>query len=61
MRYFGGLVLLYVALIVGGIVGYVKNIIQVFEMADAGITGMFVLKVIGVVIPFLGAVLGYVG
>jgi len=43
------------------ITGWVYNIISVFQTdLDAGITGQFVVQVIGIFIPFVGAICGWV-
>ena len=43
-----------------GIIGWMMNIVDLAHMNLAHITGMFVLRVIGIFIPPLGAVLGFV-
>lgn len=54
-----GAILLYgtIVLLIG--VGWVLNIIELAGMSFEPITGLAVLRVIGVFIPPLGAVLGY--
>lgn len=48
-------------LIVGlaGVVGWVMNIVDIVNSDLSKITGMLVVRIIGVFIPPLGAVLGY--
>jgi hypothetical protein len=48
-------------LIVGlaGVVGWVMNIVDIANSDFDNITGMLVIRVIGVFVPPLGAVLGY--
>lgn len=53
--------LTWAALWVALLVGWALNVIQVIHLASATITGVFVLKCIGIpVVPF-GAILGWVG
>jgi hypothetical protein len=59
MRVIGGLAI--IAAVIAAIVGWVLNIVQLFGMADGGITGTFVLKAIGIFVAPLGAVLGWIG
>lgn len=47
--------------IIAAIAGWVMNIVQLVSMADAGVTGMFILKIVGVFVAPLGAVLGWIG
>lgn len=51
--------ILYVILITGCIVGWIMNIVSVFHMASDPITGVFVVRCIGIVVFPLGGVLGY--
>ncbi len=51
----------YIALWVAAIIGWILNIVQVVQMADESITGMFVLKCVGILAAPLGAVLGWIG
>jgi hypothetical protein len=49
------------AILIAGFVGWVLNIATLFSMPWVSETaGMLVVRVIGVIIPFIGAVLGYV-
>lgn len=41
-------------------VGWILNIIELVQSAGGNVTGMFVLRAIGIFIPPLGAVLGYI-
>lgn len=47
--------------VIAAFIGWVMNIVQLFGLADGGITGKFVLKCIGIFIAPLGAVLGWIG
>ena len=40
--------------------GWLMNIIKVVELADQVITGMFILRLIGILLAPLGAILGYI-
>lgn len=52
---------IYAVLVVAIFTGWVLNVVQVIHLASAPITGIFVLKCIGIpVVPF-GAILGWVG
>lgn len=51
--------LLFAVIWVGAIVGWVLNIMVVAETTNASITGMFILRCIGIFVAPLGAVLGY--
>lgn len=48
-------------LLAAAVVGWIVNIVQLVHTIDDPVTGMFILKCIGVVAAPLGAVLGYVG
>lgn len=56
----GCMAVLYVGVIFGGAVGWVMNIVKVVQMADAGMTNMFILRCVGVLAAPLGAVLGWI-
>ena len=56
-----GLILVWEGLVIAGVAGWVMNISQVIGMADAGVTGLFVLKCVGIAVAPLGAVLGWIG
>lgn len=55
-----GVMLSIIALIIAGIAGWVMNIITIANTMGAELTGLFVLRVAGIFVPFLGAVLGWV-
>lgn len=46
-----------------GSFGWVLNISKIFDLlsGDSGISGLLLLRALGIVIPPLGAVLGYFG
>lgn len=52
-------VLIYAALIIGGGIGWVLNIVDIVNSDFGNITGMLVIRIIGVFVAPLGAVLGY--
>lgn len=58
----GGIValLIYLALVVTSISGWVMNIITIAGSSFDSITGILVLRVVGIFIAPLGAVLGWV-
>jgi hypothetical protein len=47
-------------LIVAGIGGWIANVVKLVGMDFSAITGMLVVRAIGIVIPPLGAVMGFV-
>lgn len=51
--------LLIGAIILGGIVGWVMNIISVIHTVSDPITGMFILRCLGIIFAPLGAILGW--
>lgn len=54
---FGAITLL--ALIVGGIYGWIANIVKLIGLLDGGLTAMFVARCVGVFFAPLGSVLGF--
>lgn len=53
------LILFYTALLIVGATGYVLNIIAFLNAISGDITAMFVARIAGMLIPALGAVLGF--
>lgn len=51
--------LLYIVVGLAAVVGWVMNIMDIVKSDFSSITGLLVLRVIGVFVPPLGAVLGY--
>ena len=43
-----------------GFYGWLMNIIKMVELADQVVTGMFILRLIGILLYPLGAILGYI-
>lgn len=56
-----GLPVLVIVFTVVTVVGYVLNVYKLSEMTMDPITGMFVLRIIGVFLAPLGVVLGFMG
>lgn len=52
--------LLVVMLFLAGVVGWVMNVIEIVQTGADPITGLFIVRVIGVFMAPLGCVLGYV-
>ena len=50
---------LLIVVAIAGIVGWISNLVQLFHASFDPLTGMVVLRIIGVFIPPLGSVLGY--
>lgn len=42
------------------IVGYVMNIFKIFSAMGSPITGLFIVRIIGIFIPVLGGIIGYI-
>lgn len=51
--------LAWFVIVVGGMIGWVLNIIKLVAMIDGGITAMFVLRIVGIFAAPLGAILGF--
>lgn len=51
--------LIYVLVIIVGGIGWILNIVDIVSMTSEPITGMFILRCVGVLCFPLGAVLGY--
>jgi len=51
--------MLYLIVGLAGVVGWVMNIVDIVNSDFSSITGMLVVRIIGVFVPPLGAVLGY--
>jgi hypothetical protein len=56
-----GLIPLLIAVICLPIAGYIANIVQLINMANDPISGLFVIKAIGCVVIPLGSICGIVG
>lgn len=52
-------VIFLIAIVIAGFAGWVLNIVKLADMDFAHITGMIVLRAIGILMAPLGAVLGY--
>ena len=51
--------LIYVVVILAALVGWVLNIVDILAVVNDPITPMFILRIVGIFIFPLGAVLGY--
>jgi hypothetical protein len=51
--------LFIIAITLAGIVGWVANLVKLVGGVDDPITTLFVLRVVGIFAPPLGAILGY--
>lgn len=51
----------YVAatIVIVGLVGWIKNIVDIVHAIHDPITGMFIFRCVGIIVGPLGAVLGY--
>ena len=54
-----GILYTYFFIVLMAIVGWVMNIIAIVHTASDVVTGMFIARVVGVFVPFVGAVLGW--
>ena len=61
MKYFLSVGALWIGIWAAGIIGWIANIVQVVETLKAPITGLFILKCVGIVLAPLGSVLGWLG
>ena len=62
-KLFGGFFVVWIALLIAGLiagaVGWVMNIVTIVKMVSDPVTGMFILRCVGIFFFPLGAVLGY--
>lgn len=54
---FAGQILIWLILIVG----WILNIVQICKVIATPITGLFIVKVVGIFLAPLGVIMGYVG
>jgi hypothetical protein len=59
MRMAATIMMIYVAVFLAGVYGWVHNIVLIAHSDFGHLTGMFVLRCIGVFVAPLGAVLGF--
>jgi hypothetical protein len=57
-KIFGAIGLLYISAIAAGVLGYVLNLVHFVQNIDA-FNGKEIFRLVGLVVPFVGAVLGY--
>ena len=53
------LILVYLAVLLGLVIGWVMNIIKIVELVGGDITGILITRLVGTVVFPLGGVLGY--
>lgn len=51
--------LFWLVLVVGGLIGWILNIVDIANSDFENVTGMLVLRIIGVFVAPLGAILGW--
>lgn len=51
--------LLTLIVYIAALIGWVWNIVKIFHIVDDPITGVFILRVVGIFVAPLGAILGY--
>lgn len=49
----------YILIIVGGFIGWVLNIVNLFKTENFEFTGVVILQIVGIFVGPLGAILGY--
>lgn len=52
--------LFFLVIGLGGVIGWIINIVDVAHASFAHLTGMVVLRVVGIFVPPLGAVMGFI-
>ena len=57
----GAAILVYLSAIVALVLGWVFNIVQLVTLSSGAINALFVIKVVGIFVAPLGAVLGWIG
>lgn len=55
------IIALFIVVLITAFIGWVLNIVQVIHVIAEPVTGLFVIKCIGVLMAPLGAVLGWIG
>lgn len=55
----GYVILAYTALAIGVLVGYIMNIVDLVHATMSPLTTVVVLRIVGLFIPPLGAIMGY--
>jgi hypothetical protein len=53
------MILVWIAVVAAGLVGWVMNIVTIVHTCCEPLTGMLVVRIVGIFIAPLGAVLGY--
>ena len=51
--------LVILAIIAAGVIGWIMNIYEIVQTVADPITGMFILRCVGIFVAPLGAILGY--
>lgn len=49
----------YLLILVGGFIGWVLNIVNLFKTENFEFTGVVILQIVGIFVAPLGAILGY--
>ena len=52
--------LVFIAIVLAGVIGWVMNIVKLITQRHAPITGVFVLRLVGIFVPIIGAVMGWI-
>lgn len=55
----GGMAIVWLLIVIAAAIGWVMNIITLIGIINDPITGIFIMRVVGIFVPPLGAVLGY--
>lgn len=52
--------IIFFVIVVAGVIGWIMNIVKLIANMNLPITGVFVLRIVGIFVPIIGAVLGWV-
>lgn len=52
--------LVFITLFIAAISGWIMNVVAILNMANGPITGMFILRCVGIFVAPLGAVIGWI-
>ena len=54
------MILVWLGLLIGGGIGWIMNIVTIVHTCCEPVTGMLVIRIVGLFVAPLGAVLGYI-
>jgi hypothetical protein len=50
-----------IVLMIAAAIGWIANVVQIVHLAGGPVTTLFIVKIVGVFAPPLGAIMGWVG